>query len=133
MGKRKFEEITVTLRRPFISVCQFQLHMAVFMYLRCDYEQAIYWCKLGIDKEYGPSHALIADMYEKGYGVPQNHTKAFQHYKFTAERGFKRGMQKLVHYYENGLGVRKNLQKAQIWKERIEELYPTTTNKITCK
>lgn len=54
-------------------------------------------------------------MYDKGYGVPQNKSKARQWYEKAAAQGHPHALLGLGNMYANGHGVRKNHAKAKEW------------------
>lgn len=68
----------------------------------------------------------VAELYENGIGVEENHEKAFLMYRKAAERGFVPGMKELARCYREGIGIAINHQKAQEWEERYMKRFDGT-------
>ena len=53
--------------------------------------------------------------YDKGLGVPQNHTEAVKWYGLSADQGDVIAQNNLAAMYANGLGVPQDLVRAHMW------------------
>ena len=54
----------------------------------------------------------LGEIYENGYGVKKNYTKAREYYELAAKKNFHRACLKLGDFYKNGLGVQINMKKS---------------------
>lgn len=64
---------------------------------------------------------MLGRLYELGKGVPQNYRKAMELYLKSSQRGdiiAAPGMVAIAHMYEEGLGVEKNTELAQQWRDK---------------
>lgn len=59
-------------------------------------------------------------MYEKGKGVRQDYSAAFEWYKKAAEAGNLSAMKNLALMYEKGRGVERNALEAEKWREKAK-------------
>jgi TPR repeat protein len=60
----------------------------------------------------------LALMYHYGEGVAVDAKKAFELFKKSAEQGYADAKNNLSVFYERGIGVDKNAEKAQYWREK---------------
>ena len=70
-------------------------------------------------------------MYEKGYHVCQDYTKAFELYTDVVNKGNIEGNFFLAHLYENGNGVDKDLVEANRLYRLVAREY--IINKFSCR
>jgi|GEM_PF-3074001 len=63
----------------------------------------------------------LAQMYERGQGVPEDPLKAVALYRKAAEQGFANAQFSLGVIYDQGRGVRRNLREAAKWYRRAAE------------
>lgn len=57
----------------------------------------------------------VGMMYERGEGVSQNYTEAFEWYQLAAEQGYAPAQLHMSAFYARGLGVQRNPQLAFMW------------------
>jgi hypothetical protein len=57
-------------------------------------------------------------MYEQGYGVTQDKSRAVLCYRKAAEEGHVQAQYRLSYLYRHGQGVPRNLQQAALWYEK---------------
>ena len=90
-----------------------------------DYHGAIKWYKKAAER--GNSNAqnalvyvqnMLGDMYFDGKGVSQDYSEAAKYYSDSAEKGNSYGQYRLAVMYENGYGVKQNLNQAMYMYER---------------
>jgi TPR repeat protein len=60
----------------------------------------------------------LAECYEKGLGTTQDHNKAFEIIKMSAELGGVFSMEKLADYYHSGIGTGSSFENAFVWYQR---------------
>jgi TPR repeat protein len=73
-----------------------------------------------------PSGALVnavwvAEVYQNGWGVPQDYSKAHKWFEATAAAGHTDAMINLGRLYERGLGVAQDYGKALEWLRKTLE------------
>ena len=71
--------------------------------------ESVAMCNLGISYEYG-----------KGGAVDLG--KAFKYYLMSAENNYKKGIEKIIKCYKEGIGVSVNTEEARKWEEKLKEL-----------
>ena len=65
---------------------------------------------------------LIANAFRKGLDIDINNTKAIEFYKSSANYDNSQACIELAQMYENGIGVRRNLNEARKWRQRANDL-----------
>src|SRR6266511_2051528 len=102
--------------------------------LKMDLKEAFYWYNKAVANEYEGIYINLARCYENGIGVRKDEVKAFELYKIMAENEFSfaqnhlailyekdiksvknAAQSKLGYLYENGIGTKKDLEKAFYW------------------
>jgi len=77
-------------------------------------------------------------LYEKGYGVQQDHLKAMDYYQKSAEKGNDSALKNIGILYEKGYGVQQDhlkamdyyQQSAEKGNQKAKELYKAIVRKI---
>lgn len=87
-------------------------------YDRADYKTALQVWMDGAQRGDAKSQTYVAEIYEKGLGVPPDYAAAAQWYRRAAEQGFAPAALSLGVLYENGLGVPKDPKQAAQWYGR---------------
>jgi TPR repeat protein len=68
-----------------------------------------------------PALYTLGLMYEQGYGVTQDKSRAALYYGKAAEKGHVQAQYRLGYLYDHGQGVPRDLQKAAGWYEKAAE------------
>ena len=55
--------------------------------------------------------------FQNGYGIPQNYSKALEHYKNSGIKGYDKAQYEVAIFYKNGYGTDKNYNEAIKWFE----------------
>lgn len=84
-----------------------------------NFKEAAKWIMLVAEKGDATAQYQIAEMYEKGEGVPKSAKKAARWYRKVALKGYVDAQYKLGEMYENGQGVSKNLKEALEWYKLV--------------
>lgn len=138
------EQLDEGLKLCFLAAihghCDSQFNLAKRLlngrYLEVNEEEAARWVKLaarGGDieatvKERDPdAQFTLGRAYEKGWGVPQDEGKAIKLYTSAAMQHHRGALSELIHRYELGLGVEKDLDKAEeLFHAKLINLIKTT-------
>lgn len=80
-----------------------------------DYEKAIYWCKLGAEKNIYAALFSLGNFYTNGFGVEKNFKIAFDYYKKAAMLGSNKAQFNVGLSYFHGQGVSKDLIQSLKW------------------
>lgn len=80
-----------------------------------DYEKAIYWCKLGADKNIYAALFSLGSFYTNGFGVEKNYKIAFSYFHKAALLGHTKAQFNVGVSYSYGQGVSKNLIQSLKW------------------
>lgn len=82
-----------------------------------DYKEAVTWLTRAADA--GNVEALkdLAEIHERGLGVPANPSEAASFMRRAAIAGDISAMQKMVEYYVNGTGVPQDYARAEMWAQ----------------
>jgi len=78
-------------------------------------EQAFYWLNLAAKQGIRHAQTKVAECYDQGFGVPQNHIYAFQWYSQAAEQGDDGAQLALEQKYAQGDGVPQDYVLAYVW------------------
>ena len=68
-----------------------------------------------------PAQYTLGLMYEQGYGVTQDKSRAVLCYRKAAEKGHVQAQYRLGYLYYHGQGVPRDLQQATEWYEKAAE------------
>ena len=71
------------------------------------------------------SQLVLGVCYENGYGVTLNNNTAFKLYRKTAESGLAIGQYCVARCYREGIGISRNLDKAEYWAEKASDKFNT--------
>lgn len=81
-----------------------------------DITNTVKWCKRAIRHHSSEAQVEYARLYQNGWGVPTDHTKAVCWYRLAADQGNVDGQYSMGFAYENGWGgVGKDLREAISW------------------
>ncbi len=80
-----------------------------------DYADAIFWYNAAIKKNNFGAHHNLGLMYLNGTGVIQDHVRAYELFKLSAEQGIVPAQFNLGVMYANGWGINRNLVYAHMW------------------
>lgn len=84
--------------------------------LPLDYKEAFKWYKMAADKNYAPSIAALANLYETGHGVKADPTQAFKLYQQAANLNYPLAQLSLAAMYRDGVsGTPKDPLQAFQW------------------
>lgn len=89
-------------------------------------QEAIHWFRTAAEKNDPDALYNLGTLYLNGYGVSQNHTKAFDLFEKASKQKWGEYAQlKIALMYMRGMGVPKNEEKAlQIFRSGAEKSYP---------
>lgn len=95
-----------------------------------DYAKAMYWYEKAAEQRSAFAAQKLAEIHEKGLGVPVDLVKAFQYHKKADELlGYANDSGLYVgKAYLNGIGVEKDVQQAVTYLEKNAEGYSTEAN-----
>lgn len=85
------------------------------------YTEALRWYHLAADKGDAQAMNTIGDCYLMASGIDRDPSSAFRWYLRSANNGSSEAMLQLSWFYQNGVVVPVNAQRAGIWKERAEQ------------
>ena len=71
--------------------------------------------KIRAEQGWAGAQAVLALMYDRGLGVPQDYKEAAHWYLAAAEQGFPSAQNRLARMYESGEGVTQDHQEAVRW------------------
>jgi TPR repeat protein len=77
-----------------------------------DYEKAMKYYKMAIDKGIGRAMNNLGNMYEVGKGVERNYEEAIKYYRMALGKGVGRAMLHLGDMYFYGRGIEQNYEEA---------------------
>lgn len=80
-----------------------------------DYAKAIYWCKLGAEKNISAALFSLGNFYTNGFGVEKNFKIAFDYYKKSAMLGSNKAQFSVGLSYFHGQGISKDLIQSLKW------------------
>jgi len=87
-----------------------------------DYEEAIKYYKMAIEKGNGKAMNNLGRIYYNGDYAEQNYEEAIKYYKMAIEKGEEHAMNNLGIMYEHGHGVEQNYEEAiKYYKMAIEK------------
>lgn len=90
--------------------------------VKADIKKALGYLERAAKKGHADAAALAAQLYERGtYGVKMNPKKAFDLYLIAAEQGNEEAIWNVLYGYLEGIGTRRNLEKACRWLAIAEE------------
>ena len=93
-----------------------------------DYEQAVKWYKM-VASSFPIIKERLALLYYKGLGVEQNYSEAVRLLKECVDaNSSEEVLNTLGDCYANGLGVEQDLQKAQMYYDKVKELWEKEEN-----
>jgi TPR repeat protein len=98
-----------------------QFDDAVAAYERGDYASAFRLMKPLAENGDAKAQHNLGVMYDRGRGIPQDHTKAWKWYRRAAEQGFPEAQHNLGFMYYQGQGVPQNYTEAAKWYRRAAE------------
>ncbi len=86
-----------------------------------DFEVAVREFKYLAENNYAPGQYHLAELYERGLGVPKNVYRAAELYKKAAEQDYVDAMFSLAVMYQEGIGVKQDLSTAVSWFTKAAE------------
>ena len=94
---------------------QSNLESAQAAILRGDYAEAVRQFRMASDQGNAIGQTNLGQMYETGFGVPQNYAEAVRWYRMAADQGFYSAQLNLGRMFKDGLGVPQNNAEAVRW------------------
>lgn len=93
-------------------------YLGVF-YKECERNEgeAFKWFYAGSRLENAKAYYELGRCYEEGRGCPSDVKNAAVYYEKAAQKGIKKAVEKMVYFYENGIGVYKDKQKAEEYRK----------------
>jgi hypothetical protein len=98
-------------------VAQFSLG-ALLYYGGDDTAQAIDWFRKAAAQKYAPAEFQMGQLYDFGFGVPQNDSEALAWYRKAAEHGSVAAQRAVGDFYQKGRGVTADPAEAARWYRR---------------
>ena len=80
-----------------------------------NYEEAVKWWKISVDRGRDATHNDLAELYEKGLGTSQDFKEAVRLYQIGVAKKDSLSMFHMGRMYEQELGVSKDLVEAYKW------------------
>ena len=91
-------------------------------YFKQDYQEAIKYYKMAIEKGHDIAMNNLGRLYLNGFGVEKNYLEAVKYFKMAIEKGNDIAMNNFGNMYHNGFGVEKNYTEAiKYYKMAIEK------------
>ena len=95
------------------------------MGIRRDARQAAKWFEQSARQGHEKAAAELALLYQEGAdGLPQDMAAAAKWYEKAAEAGDSRAAAMLSQMYAQGIGVKRDMKKAEKWRKRSEQDQP---------
>ena len=93
--------------------------------IRRDARQAAKWFEQSARQRHEKAAAELALLYQEGAdGLPQDTAAAAKWYEKAAEAGDSRAAAILSQMYAQGIGVKRDMKKAEKWRKRSEQDHP---------
>jgi TPR repeat protein len=86
-----------------------------------NYEKAAVWYRKAAEQGDADAQFRLGDMYNEGFGVPEDFAQAAFWYRQAAEQGKPDAQYYLANVYANGHGVRRSYGKAVAWYRKAIE------------
>lgn len=102
------------------AVAQFTLGSLLY-YGATDLAQAIDWFRKAALQQYGPAEFQLGQVYEFGFGVPQDDARACDWYLKAASHGSAQAQRALADCYRKGIGMPTDLTAAVLWYRRAAD------------
>ena len=94
------------LRAANLGDAKAQFKVAYMLYIgkgvTKDYDEAVRWCRLAVEKNYSSAQYLLGYMYFLGRGVEKDYQKAFDLFHMSANQGNIKAQEKLGDVYFKG-------------------------------
>ena len=92
--------------------------------VQTDFIKAIEYYKeaIEVDSENPFPYYHLGLMYLKGYGIERNIQKAIELYEISANKGNSKAALDLAEIYDIGIGVKRNIVKAEFWLKKTNEM-----------
>lgn len=87
-----------------------------------NYEKARYWLERANEQSRPEAPGLLGNLYDNGFGVPEDAAKAAEYFKQGAEKNDAYALFYLGYFYQSGRGVAKDYAKAIEMYQRASEL-----------
>ncbi len=92
---------------------------ALTLYSDGNHRVALVELQRAVAYDYPPAQYALGVIYERGdETVEQNFSEAFKWYQKSAESGYAYAQRNLAKLYEDGLGVKRDVNKAIAWYEK---------------
>jgi TPR repeat protein len=101
-------------------VAQFSIG-AMLYYGGDDTAQGIGWIRKAAAQQYAPAEFQMGQVYDFGFGVPQDDRHALEWYRKAAEHGSAPGQRAVGDFYNKGRGVRTDAPEAARWFRRAAD------------
>lgn len=101
-------------------VAQFSLG-AMMYYGGADTPQGIDWIRKAAGQQYAPAEFQMGQVYDFGFGVPQNDGQALDWYRRAAAHGSAAGQRAVGDFYQKGRAVAADAAEAARWYRRAAD------------
>jgi TPR repeat protein len=101
-------------------IAQFSLG-ALMYYGGTDTAQAISWIRQAAAQQYAPAEFQMGQVYDFGFGLPQNDADALAWYRKAADHGSAPAQRSIGEFYRKGRGVKADAAEAARWYERAAQ------------
>lgn len=99
------------------AVAQFSLGCLMY-YGSTDTSQAMEWIRKAAAQQYAPAEFHMGQIYDFGFGVPQDDRQASEWYRKAAEHGSAAAQRSLGEFYQKGRSDAVNFSEALRWYRR---------------
>jgi TPR repeat protein len=101
-------------------VAQFSLG-ALLYYGGDDTAQGIAWIRKAAAQQFAPAEFQLGQVYDFGFGVPQDDRQALEWYRRAAEHGSAAGQRAVGDFYHKGRGMAADAAEAARWYQRAAD------------
>jgi TPR repeat protein len=95
---------------------------AIHLYIERDVNNAVPWLERSANRGHRDAPLVLGILYEKGTGVPEDHSRAAKWYQSGVDNGNVAAMRRLAEMYRLGLGVPRDENKARALLSRAGQL-----------
>ena len=132
LGVDKNIEIAIKLLEEALNLGDYSCYDRIgkIYYQNEEYYQAVINFQKGYEKLDYDAIYHLAICYSKGQGVPLDIAKAIYLYEIGANNNHLGCINNLIVHYENGIGVKQNLEKSKQLREKLERIKNAKNTKI---
>jgi TPR repeat protein len=123
--------VSISVLMLALTACSTNLQRGWNAYQRGDYKNALKWYQYEADQGDANAQNNMGFMYEKGHGVPQNHTIAVEWYRKAAIQGFTRSQTALGLMYFHGHGAEQDEAEAiRLWRKAAKRGFASAEHNL---